>query len=529
MQLLAGSTLLRACCPNLRACQLSSTRDLPVIRVARRTQLWLERLEKRQIRPVAAAKPGTLLISTRRRELNQAFTETYSMWEQPSLVSGGWKHRKSRGDYFTINRYREHREWPETEDTFRALNLDENVVSAVEALNITTPTWAQKEVIPSLLRGHNVLCAAETGCGKTLAYLLPIMHLLVKRKDFCPDSPRSLVLVPSRELAGQVTSVARRLGSQLGITVQFVGGGRSRRVTERKLEGMSIDLLVATPGILWKALKWNKVSLADLNYIVLDEADTLFDKTFNELVESILMQTQIASNAKEVQGLHRNAQLVLIGATFPKGVEDILSKVLDLGSIHTIKSTKLHLLMSHVQHTFKRVKRADKVPELLQILKQHAAEKPKPGIQIFCNASKTVNWLSYILDDHGIKHTRLHGRIPADLRLGIFEAFQKGQTDVLVCTNVASRGLDSCRVGTVFNFDFPDNIEDYMHRAGRVGRVGSKSQGSVLSFVTHAWDVELVQTIETAVRRRSNLPGMKSRIRDSIPNRYVKENEELAN
>lgn len=323
--------------------------------------------------------------------------------------------------------------------------------------------------------------------------------------------------------------MARRLGSQLGITVQFVGGGRSRRVTERKLEGMSIDLLVATPGILWKALKWNKVSLADLNYIVLDEADTLFDKTFNELVESILMQTQIASNAKEVQGLHRNAQLVLIGATFPKGVEDILSKVLDLGSIHTIKSTKLHLLMSHVQHTFKRVKRADKVPELLQILKQHAAEKPKPGIQIFCNASKTVNWLSYILDDHGIKHTRLHGRIPADLRLGIFEAFQKGQTDVLVCTNVASRGLDSCRVGTVFNFDFPDNIEDYMHRAGRVGRVGSKSQGSVLSFVTHAWDVELVQTIETAVRRRSNLPGMKSRIRDSIPNRYVKENEELAN
>ncbi|XP_040184719.1 probable ATP-dependent RNA helicase DDX28 [Rana temporaria] len=521
MRLLAGSALLRAC-------RLSSTRDLPVIRVARRTQLWLERLEKRQIRPVAAARAGTPLISTRRRELNQAFTETYSRWEQPSLVSGGWKHRKSRGDYFTINRRREHRVWPETEDTFRALNLDEHVVSAVETLNITTPTWVQKEVIPRLLRGHNVLCAAETGCGKTLAYLLPIMHQLVTRKDFCRDSPRSLVLVPSRELAGQVTSVARSLGSQLGITVQFVGGGRRRKVTEKKLERVSIDLLVATPGILWKALKWNKVSLADLYYIVLDEADTLFDKTFNELVESILMQTQIASSAKEVQGLHGNAQLVIIGATFPKGVEDILRKVLDLGSIHTIKSTKLHLLMPHVQHTFKRVKSADKVPELLQILKQHAAEKPETSIQIFCNTSKTVNWLSYILDDHDIKHTRLHGSIPADLRLGIFKAFQKSQTDVLVCTNVASRGLDSCRVGTVVNFDFPDTIEDYLHRAGRVGRVGSKSQGSVLSFVTHAWDVELVQTIETAVRKRSSLPGMKSKIQHSKPNRNVKENE-LAN
>ncbi|XP_018430712.1 PREDICTED: probable ATP-dependent RNA helicase DDX28 [Nanorana parkeri] len=492
---------------------------MPVIRVARRTQLWLE---KRHIRPLVAPKAGKLLISTRRRELNQASMETYSRWENPTLVSRGWKHRTSCGDYFTINRQREHRVWPETEDTFRALNLDLRVVLALEASNITTPTWAQKEVIPSLLRGRSVLCASETGSGKTLAYLLPIMHKLLTQNEYCSGNPRSLVLVPSRELAGQVTSVARRLGSHLGITVHFLGGGRGRRVTEKQLKGVSVDLLVATPGILWKGLNWNKISLTDLQYIVLDEADTLFDKTFCYFVESILMHTQIASHAKEAQGHDRKAQFAIIGATVPKGVGEILSKVMDLGSIHIIKSGKLHLLMPHVQHTFKKVTGADKVPEVLQMLKQHAAEKHMSGIFIFCNTSKTVNWLSYILDDHGIKHTRLHGQMPAEMRLGIFEAFQKGQTDVLVCTNIASRGLDSCRVGTVVNFDFPFTIEDYLHRAGRVGRVGSRSQGSVLSFVTHSWDVEQVQTIETAVRMRTYLPGMKSKLNDFVPNKKIK-------
>ncbi|XP_072279184.1 probable ATP-dependent RNA helicase DDX28 [Pyxicephalus adspersus] len=519
------SMLLRAWCAKIIDRRLYSTSDLPVIRVARRTQVWLEKLEKRQIKPVVAPKAGKLLISTRRRELNQAATETYSRWEQPTLVSRGWKHRNSRGDYFIINRQREQREWPETNDTFRDLSLDLRVVTAVEAMNIATPTWTQKEVIPCLLRGQNVLCASETGRGKTLAYLLPIMHKLLNQKEFCPGSPRSLILVPSRELAGQVTSVARRLSSHLGINVQFVGGGRGRKVTEKQLGRLSVDILVATPGFFWKALKWNKVSLADLHYIVLDEADTLFDNTFCDLVEGILMHTRIASHSKEVHGHDKKAQLVIIGATFPEGVGEILSKVTDLGSIHTIKSRKLNLLMPHVQHTFKRVRGADKVPELLQVLKKHAAEKQETDIFIFCNTSQTVDWLSYILDDHGIRHTRLHGQMPANIRHSLFEAFHKQQMNVLVCTNIVSRGLDSSRVSTVINFDFPFTVEDYLHRAGRVGRIGSKNQGNVLSFVTHVWDVEQVQTIETAVRKRSNLPSTLFRMKDTSLNKMTTDKE----
>uniref|UniRef100_A0A8D2QLA9 Helicase C-terminal domain-containing protein n=1 Tax=Zosterops lateralis melanops TaxID=1220523 RepID=A0A8D2QLA9_ZOSLA len=129
---------------------------------------------------------------------------------------------------------------------------------------------------------------------------------------------------------------------------------------------------------------------------------------------------------------------------------------------------------------------------------------------IFCNTASTVNWLGYILDDHKIKHLRLQGQMSAAARAGIFASFQKGEMSVLVCTDLASRGLDTSGVQLVVNYDFPDTLQDYLHRAGRVGRVGSTAPGAVVSFVTHRWDVDLVRKIETAARKRTGLPGMDS-------------------
>ncbi|XP_075693602.1 putative ATP-dependent RNA helicase DDX28 [Rhinoderma darwinii] len=507
-------TSLRSWSPGLgRLLRYSTTCDIPVIHLPRQTVQFLESREKRQAGRVQAPRAGKLLINSRRRELNQFSSETCGQWEQPPLVSRGWKHRQSRGDHFTIHRQREQRFWPETDDTFSSFSLDPRLVSA---LNITTPTWIQKRTIPVLLQGKNVLCASETGSGKTLVYLIPIVHRLLTHERDSSSDPRSLILVPSRELGFQVTSVAKGLCAQLGLSVRFAGGGHGRKAVERAFYGDSLDILVATPGALFKALKWGKVSLSDLHYVVLDEADTLFDDTFCELTEGILMQTQIASRVSDLQGLDRKAQLAVIGATFPRGVAKVLNKVTDLGSIDIIKSKMLHFLMPHVQQTFKRLKGSDKTSELLELVKKKVAEKTGAGVLVFCNNSSTVNWLGFILDDHGIKHARLHGQMPADMRKGIFEAFQKGQCDVLVCTDIASRGLDSLRVDTVVNYDFPYTLEDYLHRAGRVGRVGSKSNSIVVSFVTHLWDVELVQKIETAARKRSSLPGLESRIKDPV-------------
>ncbi|XP_069821993.1 probable ATP-dependent RNA helicase DDX28 [Dendropsophus ebraccatus] len=508
---------LRAWSPRLgRFLRYSTSSDLPVIQLPVRTQQFLQRQEKKRAEGVQAPRAGRLLISTRRRELNQFSGETCGQWEQPPLVSRGWKHREAWGDYFTITRQREERPWPETEETFQSLSLDPRLLSALELLSITTPTWIQKQTIPALLMGKNVLCASETGSGKTLAYLLPVLHRLLTHDCHASPDPQSLILVPSRELGVQVTSVAKRLCTQIGLRVRFVGGGHGRKAIEMQFRGDPLDVLVATPGALLKSLKWGKVSLLDLHYIVLDEADTLFDDTFCELIEGILTQTQIASRPSDLQGLGRKAQLAVIGATFPRGVSKVLNKVTDLGSIETIKSKRLHFLMPHVQQVFKKLKGQDKMAELLELLKTHVAEKPGRGILVFCNSSSTVNWLGYMLDDHGIKHARLQGQMPADMRSGIFVTFQKAQFDVLVCTDIASRGLDSLRVDTVVNYDFPLTLADYLHRAGRVGRVGSESKGVVVSFVTHAWDVELVQKIETSARKRSSLPGLESRIRDPV-------------
>lgn len=167
-----------------------------------------------------------------------------------------------------------------------------------------------------------------------------------------------------------------------------------------------------------------------------------------------------------------------------------------------------------------RLKGTEKVTELIQILKQHdKANKAEPSgtVLVFCNSASTVNWLGYILDDHKIQHLRLQGQMPASMRAGIFQSFQKGSQNILVCTDIASRGLDSIHVEMVVNYDFPPTLQDYIHRAGRVGRVGSEVPGTVTSFVTHPWDVSLVQKIELAARRRRSLPGLTSSVRDPLP------------
>ncbi|XP_062922888.1 probable ATP-dependent RNA helicase DDX28 [Mobula hypostoma] len=501
---------------------------LPVIRIPQRMRLQ-EKLGRpgSEATAVRLARPGRLLIVGKRPQLNQHAGHTFGKFDQVPLVSKGWKHRKAAGDYFVINNTRTQPPvLPEEEAaevrgkvrSFSSLGLCQELLDALSTMGISRPTMVQAHTIAALMRRNNVLCAAETGSGKTLSYLLPLMHTLISDRaetEADCDGPRGLVLVPSRELADQVLEVARSLANNLNLNVHTIGGGRGIGSVKLILSQGPIDLLISTPGILWKALKRDLVSLFDLTYLVLDEADTLFDESFVGLLEDILHQTQIASNVSETHGVERKAQLVVTGATFPGGVGKLLSKVTDLGSIATIKSKGLHYLMPHVRQKFMKVKRTDKLSDFLQMLKELIAEKPGIGILVFCNSAATVNWLGYVLEDHAIKHARLQGNMQAEKRSGIFSTFQQGLIDVLLCTDIASRGLDTQRVEIVINYDFPPTLCDYIHRAGRVGRVGSKVLGTVISFVTHPWDVELVQKIETSARQKVMLPGLESKISKS--------------
>ncbi|XP_010130190.1 PREDICTED: probable ATP-dependent RNA helicase DDX28, partial [Buceros rhinoceros silvestris] len=239
------------------------------------------------------------------------------------------------------------------------------------------------------------------------------------------------------------------------------------------------------------------------------EADALMDESFAVPLEQILAHTPLAAGAPGPTGPGEvRTQVVAVGATFPTGLSEMLGKFTDVGRFVTLTTRSLHRLPAHIQQKFVCLKGQDKLPELLQLLKEHSAASG--AVLIFCNSASTVNWLGYILDDHKIKHLRLQGQMSADARAGIFASFQKGDVSVLVCTDLASRGLDTSSVQLVVNYDFPDTLQDYLHRVGRVGRVGSKAPGAVVSFVTHRWDVDLVRKIETAARKRTGLPGMDS-------------------
>ncbi|XP_069312406.1 probable ATP-dependent RNA helicase DDX28 [Eulemur rufifrons] len=509
---------------------------LPVVRIPLALQRRQEQLQsrRRSCRTPVLVRPGPLLVSARRPEFNQPARLTLGRWECAPLASRGWRSRRARRDHFSIERAQREapalRNLSSEEGSFADLGLEPRVLRALQeaAPEVVRPTTVQSSTIPPLLRGRHILCAAETGSGKTLSYLLPLLQRLVGRPSRPSldsrriPAPRGLVLVPSRELAEQVRAVAQPLGSSLGLQVQELRGGHGmRRIRLQLSKQSSADVLVATPGALWKALKGRLISLEGLSFLVLDEADTLLDESFLELVDYILEKSHIAEGPADLEDpFDPKAQLVLVGATFPEGVGQLLSKVASPDSLTTITSSKLHCIMPHVRQTFMRLKGAEKVTELVQILKHHdKADRTGPSgtVLVFCNSSSTVNWLGYILDDHKIQHLRLQGQMPASMRAGIFRSFQKGSRDVLLCTDIASRGLDSIHVELVVNYDFPLTLQDYIHRAGRVGRVGSEVPGTVISFVTHPWDVSLVQKIELAARRKRSLPGLVSSVREPLP------------
>lgn len=471
-------------------------------------------------------KAGKLLIQSKNPDLNQSAGYILGKFEQPALCSKGWKHNKSFGDYFTINNIRatapfvaeNQKEDVEQKTSFKNFRICKELVEALHNVSITHPTTVQLQTIPKVMRGHNILCAAETGSGKTLSYLLPVVHRLQSEvNDEDEHKIRTVILVPSRELAEQVAAVSRTLCAPFGLLTKTVGGGRGVGHIKVVFKRDQPDILVATPGALVKALRRRCLDLSDLSFFVVDEADTMFDPSFSDMLEDILLHTNIASSPKETQGLGHKAQLLVVGATFPGGVGEVLSQVTDLGSMMVIKSKMLHFLMPHVKQTFLKVKGADKVLELHQALKLLQQEKGGGAAVVFCNKSATVNWLGYSLEEMGVQHLRLQGEMPAAVRAGIFRSFQKGTVDVLVCTDIASRGLDTSRVRLVVNYDCPESHTDYIHRAGRVGRAGGVEDGEVLSFVSHPWDVELVQKIETAARRRTSLPGMESDIHEPKP------------
>ncbi|XP_068683648.1 uncharacterized protein [Montipora foliosa] len=403
--------------------------------------------------------------------------------------------------------------------SFHSLGIRGDVLKGLENLSITKPTVTQMTTIPPILKKEHVLCAAQTGTGKTLAYLLPIVHHLKEEHDQGLISrvkrPRVLIVVPSRELAFQVLKVAKSLSHNARFRSALLTGGRKLRILKSGLES-PVDLLVGTPGTLLEFREKGRLFFSDVSYFVVDEADSMFDETFKsetiKLLETIsVRQDKLVPRTSGLPTDPVDAQVVVVGATFPKELVDALQDMLP--DLH-ICTSGLHRVLPHVRHKFVKTLQHQKPDKLLEILMADL-QVPDRRTVVFCNTTPSCDFVGHFLQNHGVAHIKLHGTVAIQERSNLFKDFQKEKARILLCTDVASRGLDT-DVDHVINFDFPLKLTDYIHRVGRTGRVraGTKDRDTAeaTSLMTHNRDVRMALVIEEAATSQRSVKSIEARV-----------------
>ncbi|HEY0305362.1 MAG TPA: DEAD/DEAH box helicase [Longimicrobiales bacterium] len=366
---------------------------------------------------------------------------------------------------------------------FSELITAPQLLRAVQDRGWETPTPIQTKAIPSVREGRDVLGIAQTGTGKTGAFLLPILEKQLDREGL-----HTLVLCPTRELVQQVAQDARELTKHTELWVGEIVGGMPMKPQIRDLAA-GFDLIVATPGRLFDHLERGNVKLDEVDVLILDEADRMLDMGFRPQIEAIL------------ERLPKERQTLLFSATMPNGVHALAMRILkDPIWIETSpQSTAAHTVEQSIYSV-----RTDKKPALLlELLKETHWEQ----VLVFTARKTGADVLVSRLSAAGISVEVLHGDKDMRHRKRALQQFSDGKVQVLVATDVAQRGLDIEGISHVVNYDVPRNPEDYVHRIGRTGRAGA--EGTAVTFMTGG-ELALVNDIERVLGRklpRVSLPG----------------------
>ncbi len=359
---------------------------------------------------------------------------------------------------------------------FAALGLTETLTQALEEEGYRVPTPIQKQAIPLVLQERDLVACAQTGTGKTAAFVLPLLQLLGKAQG----RPRALILTPTRELALQVGERARAYGRHLGLGQVVIYGGVSQQRQERELRRRP-DLVVATPGRLLDLMRQGFVSLKELEILVLDEADTMLDMGFIHDIRRVIRE------------LPEKRQTLLFSATLPSAIQKLVREVTRTPTHVSVdrQSTPAERVSQSVFFVEHHDKRA-----LLQSLVRDDALK---RVLVFTRTKHGANRLAQQLSREGIDAAAIHGNKSQSARERALAGFKSGRTPVLVATDVAARGIDVQGVALVVNFELPNVPECYVHRIGRTGRAGAS--GKAVSFCS-AEEQSLLRGIERLMRRR---------------------------
>ena len=348
--------------------------------------------------------------------------------------------------------------------SFQSFSLDPRILAGVEALGYTQPTPIQERAIPPLLLGHDVVGVAQTGTGKTAAFALPVLqHLSAFRERAQPKSPRALVLAPTRELAVQIARSFDTYGRGLGLRLCTVVGGLGYG---RQIETLArgVDILVATPGRLLDLVERGNVKLGHVTFLVVDEADRMFDMGFIRDVRRI-----VGSVAKQRQTL-------LFSATMPGDVAKLASEILKNPERVEIAPQGQGRAVDKIDQRVYFVNSATKRALLSHLLSDETLEK----VIVFTRTKRGANRVAEALEDRGVVSEAIHGNKSQNARQKALDNFSRGKARVLVATDLASRGIDVVGVTHVINYELPADAESYVHRIGRTARAGAS--GIALSF-----------------------------------------------
>ncbi len=374
---------------------------------------------------------------------------------------------------------------------FTEFNLNPLLEKALKALEFTTPTPVQTQAIPVALAGNDIMACAQTGSGKTAAFILPTLHNLMNNPQ--PNSgTRALVLAPTRELARQLFKQCEALAKFTGIQTGLITGGESfkfQAATFRK----NPEIIISTPGRLIDHLGRKPTLMEDVEVLILDEADRMLDMGFAEDV------TGIADACK------KQHQTLLFSATMnQKGIRHIIKQVLNEPVVISVDEIK----DKHASITQQMIL-ADDDQHKDRLMTWMLANETYRQCIIFCNTKIKTDEIYHFLRFHKHKVGVLHGDMTQDERNHIMSRMQQGHISVLVATDVASRGLDVKNIDLVINYDLPRSADDYVHRIGRTGRAGE--QGIAVSLINH-FEWNLKSTIERYLQTELEVRKIKALI-----------------
>jgi ATP-dependent RNA helicase RhlE len=370
---------------------------------------------------------------------------------------------------------------------FTELNLSAALQKGISAMGYKEATPIQVQAIPAGLQGHDIVGCAQTGTGKTAAFLLPALERLLQDGAIKTKNPRVLVLEPTRELAIQVTEEARKLAAHTSLRIAAVYGGAEMKKQTSKLR-RGVDIVVATPGRLLDHMRRRNTSLGDVNVLVLDEADRMLDMGFLPDIKRIINRTS------------RQRQTMLFSATMPPTIQGLARQFQhDPVKVEIASARPPEAIQQALYPVPKHLK--------IQLLTALLAQKQVKNMLVFTRTKQNADMVTRQLRQARIAVACIHGDFRQRERIAALEGFRSGKHRVLVATNIAARGLDVEGISHVINYDVPDHPETYVHRIGRTAR--AEAEGDAITLVTPD-DEPMVHRVEYLLGYkidRKTLPG----------------------